>query len=123
MSFFNKIIAKLAGLDPQESEQATLARTQIGHEAMPDSKAAFQDERAQMRRDMNREREQEEARYHEHLEARPVPDADVLHHEMVKRAEELASVNKRMEEERLNKEAEARVKEKVAKILEEKKAA
>lgn len=123
MSFVDKIIAKLAGLDPQETEQATLARTQIGHEAIPSHQAAQDVARRQMQHDMNREREQEQARRIERLQTQPVPDADTLHGEMVKRASELADVNKQMEEDRLNREAEERVKERIAKILEDKKAA
>jgi len=123
MSFVDKIIAKLAGFDPQETEQATLVRTQIGHEAMPSPKITLQDERAKMQRDMNRQEEQERERRIEHMRLQQVPEADVLHNEMIKRAGELADVNKQMEEDRLNREAEARVKEKVSKILEDRKAA
>lgn len=123
MSFVDKIIAKLAGFDPQESEKATLTRTQIGHEAIPSHQAAQDVARKQMQHDMNREREQEQARRIERLQTQVVPDAETLHNEMAKRASELADVNKQMEEDRLNKEAEDRVRERVAKILEEKKAA
>lgn len=123
MSIVDKILAKLAGFDPKEFEQATLTRTQIGHEAMPSPKITLEDERAKMQHDMNREREQERQRRIAHMRLQPVPEADVLHDEMVKRAGELADVNKQMEEDRLNKEAEARVKEKVDEILKNKKAA
>jgi hypothetical protein len=63
MTFVDKIIARLAGFDPQEIE-ATFARTQSGHAAMPDPKANLQGERAKVHQEVNLGHEKEQRREH-----------------------------------------------------------
>ena len=125
MSFIDKIIAKLSGVVTEEEprQEATLARGPMMREAIPLHEPAHEIDRSQLQRDINREHEEEQKHNQKHFEPRPVPAADALHEEMVSRANELAAINKKMEEARLNKEAEERVKERVAKIREEEKAA